>query len=428
MPSATTAIAEGAWITVVYAALQLGASGQTGTLGPWTFIAAAAAGMFVVRVAPSGLAHGAAVAALVIGTAAAGWLSDPSVRSAAGDGQLDALVTAGWGWLLGLAAWRGSRHRDPLTDDTVVGSLLAWVVPALAIPWLIGSGSSQRQAFVDAALPATLLFVTAGLMAVGLTRLEALGQLVGVDWRRNRAWVLMLVGIVALTALIAVPAAWLLNASAEASARTLLGPAVAAAEVVAAIAAPVQDTIGGLLPGSAGQPPVYPPGAEPRSALATWIDAFVLTGVFMVMLGALLVFHRIVTSEPRPEQVQPGLQERQTLLPPPLPGGLGWIRLPRFEFVRRAVPRTASQAYLAVLERLDDDERLRRIPSESPAAHARRLRGIGAGTLSLDLLAADFELERYRGATLTPGEVRRAIERSRSGLRSGRFRLKGVQR
>ena len=190
--------------------------------------------MFVVRVAPSGPAHYAAVATLVLGAAVAGWVSDPAVRAIAADGELGGLVTAGWGWLLGLAAWRGTRHRDPLTDDAVVGSLLTWIVPGLALPWLIGSGSSERQAFVDVALPATLLFVTAGLIAVGLTRLEALGQLVGVDWRRNRAWLSMLVGVVGLVALIAMPTAWLLNASAEASARTLLGPAVAVADVVAA--------------------------------------------------------------------------------------------------------------------------------------------------------------------------------------------------
>jgi hypothetical protein len=428
LPSAATAIAEGAWIAVVYGALQFGMSERAGTMGPWAFIAIAASGMFLVRVAPSGLAHDTAVIGLVIGAAVAGWLSDPAVRAVAADGRFDALAPAGSGWLLGIAAWRGTRHRDPLTDDTVVGALLAWIVPCLAIPWLIGSGSSQHQAFVDTALPATLLFVTAGLIAVGLTRLEALGQLVGVDWRRNRAWVAMLVGVVGLVALIATPTAWLLDASAEASARTLLGPAAVAADVVGAIAAPIEDTIGGFLPGSSPAQPAFPPGGAPKSAVATWIEAFVLTGVLTVLVGVLLVFHRIMTSEPRSGPPPPELQERQTLLPPPLPGGLGWIHLPRIGFRRESVPGTASQAYLAVLDRLDRDERLRRVPSESPAAHARRLRTIGAGALSLDLLAADFELERYRGATLTPSETRRAIERSRFDSRPWRNGPVGARR
>jgi hypothetical protein len=272
------------------------------------------------------------------------------------------------------------------------------------------------------------MFVTAGLIAVGLTRLEALGQLIGVDWRRNRAWVSMLVGVVGLVALIATPTAWFLDASAETSARTLLGPAVVAADLVGAIAAPIENTIGGLLPGSSPAQQAYPPGGAPKSTVAIWIEAFVLTGVLMVAVGVLLVFYRIVTSEPRSGPPPPELQERQTLLPPPLPGGLGWIRLPRIAFRREAVPRTASEAYLAVLDRLEGDDGLRRVPSESPAAHARRLRVIGVGTLSLDLLAADFELERYRGATLTPSETRRAIERSRFDPRARRMKLKGAVR
>jgi hypothetical protein len=302
-----------------------------------------------------------------------------------------------------------------LTADAVVGSLLTWVMPGLAIPWLIGSASSGRQAFVDTALPATLLFAAAGLIAVGLTRLEALGQLVGVDWRRNRAWLAMLIVVAGVVALIATPAAWLLDASAEASARTLLGPAIAAVDVAAAIAAPVEDTIGGFLPGGSNVPaPVYPTGGERGSGLTTWIDAFVLTGVLAIMVGVVLVFHRIVTSEPRADPAQPGPMEERTPLPPSSPGGLPPFDLPRLAFRRRPSPRTASQAYLAVLDRLESDERLRRGASESPAAHARRLRAIGAGRLSLDLLAADFELERYGGTTLPPAETRRAILRSRS--------------
>jgi hypothetical protein len=123
LPSVATAIAEGAWIAVVYGALQFGVSGRAGTIGPWTFIAIAAAGMFIVRVAPSGRAHSTAVAALVVGAAIAGWVSDPAVRAIAADGHLGGLATAGSGWLLGIAAWRGTAPHldrsgpgDPLAD------------------------------------------------------------------------------------------------------------------------------------------------------------------------------------------------------------------------------------------------------------------------------------------------------------------------
>jgi hypothetical protein len=417
LPSTATAIAEGAWISVVYVAAEVGLSGHVGGIGVWAFSAVAAFGMIVVRALPSGPRHDVALASLIGGAALVGWISDPAIRGVLADRQLGGLLTGSFGWLLGYAAWRGGRHRDPLNDDVVVGSLLTWVVPGLAIPWLAGSTSSDRQAFVDAALPATLLFVTAGLVAVGLTRLEALGQLVGVDWRRNRAWLSMLIGVVAIVALIGTPIALVMGVSAEASGRTLLGPAI---DAVAAITAPVENSIGGLLPaGPPIQPSTIPIGSASPSVVAKLIDIVVLTGLTLVLIGLLRILGRIMTSEARPEEVEPVLQVRQ-IVPPPLPGGLPWLRLPRFRLQRPPAPRTASQAYLSVLGRLEEDEVLRRVSSESPAAHARRLRSIGHGSLSLDLLAADFELERYRAATLTRREVRRAIERSRHDPRTTR--------
>jgi hypothetical protein len=51
--------------------------------------------------------------------------------------------------------------------------------------------------------------------------------------------------------------------------------------------------------------------------------------------------------------------------------------------------------------------------SETPAAHARRLRDEGRGDLGLELLVADYELDRFGGVSLTPNEERRAIARWR---------------
>ena len=55
---------------------------------------------------------------------------------------------------------------------------------------------------------------------------------------------------------------------------------------------------------------------------------------------------------------------------------------------------------------------MRREPGETPAEHAARLRGTGWGTLALDLLAADYGLVRFGGATLTEAEDRRGIRRA----------------
>jgi hypothetical protein len=56
---------------------------------------------------------------------------------------------------------------------------------------------------------------------------------------------------------------------------------------------------------------------------------------------------------------------------------------------------------------------VRRDPSETPAEHARRLRGDGVGALSLDLLAADYALARFGGLGLGEREDRRAVGRWR---------------
>jgi hypothetical protein len=77
------------------------------------------------------------------------------------------------------------------------------------------------------------------------------------------------------------------------------------------------------------------------------------------------------------------------------------------------VPVDAVTAYRA----LDEDLRatnLRRLPDETPAEHARRLRSRGLSRLALDLLAADYALATFGGVTLSAAENRRAVDRWRS--------------
>ena len=65
----------------------------------------------------------------------------------------------------------------------------------------------------------------------------------------------------------------------------------------------------------------------------------------------------------------------------------------------------------ATLRALEPFEGQGRGPDETPAAHARRLHEAGVGTLELDLLAADFELARWGGRSISRAEHRRAIGR-----------------
>jgi hypothetical protein len=80
---------------------------------------------------------------------------------------------------------------------------------------------------------------------------------------------------------------------------------------------------------------------------------------------------------------------------------------------RTSEPQTAVAAYLALLRDLDRHPELRREPSETPAEHAGRVREAGYSGIQLDLLAADYALERDGGRALTGAEDRRGVLRWR---------------
>lgn len=420
LPTAATASAEGAWIAVVYAALQLGVARGQLVLSPWAFATAAWVGIVAGR-----RIRGRAAPTMTVGFAVAaglaGWLADPTARAmVATTAWTGSFAQHGAGWLVGFAVWRGTRHGDPAIDDLVVSSLLAWAVPLLAVPWLVGTATASRQRFVDAALPATLLFVAAGLVAIGLARLDTLERAVGVDWRRNRTWLALLVGVVGLVVAIGTPIAFLLGASLEAIGRTVLGPLGAVVTGLGAVVVPIGEGIGrvvGLLVGPAGPAPsaTLPPRGPAIPPIPDWVGTAVAAVLGLAMLALALVLRRLTGGGPRTVRWKTLKTEERRIVLPVFALRLPTVRVPRFRLVRAPRPRTASDAYFAALRDLDRDGRLARTPAESPAAHARRLRVAGVGALSFDLLAADFELERYAAVTLTAAETRRAIRRSRIG-------------
>ncbi len=420
LPAVATAAAEGAWVSVVYAAVQIGIRGRPAEPSTWAFVAAAAAGIGLARLArPRANAILTAVlvilAAVVgIGAAAGAW---GPARAGAVDG---ALAAHGAGLLLGLAAWRGTRHVDPATDDLAVGSLLRWGIPALAIPWAVGSIGATRQAFASEALPATLLFVGAALVAVGLTRLDALDRASGVDWRSNRTWVALLVGVVAGVIVIGTPVALVLGISLDAAVRTIVSPVGGLADHLGSLFGRFAETLDRGGAPAASMRPTAPGSAPSIGGIPEWLVDVAAVLVAVAMVAGLVALARLAHCGRRaPASPRATVEERRISLRPVAPR-VPTLRFPRFARVHRPRPRTASQAYLALIRDLADDDRVARPAAESPARHAQRLRATGGGSLALDLLAADYELERYAGITLTPTEVRRAIRRWRAARRVGR--------
>lgn len=421
------ALLEGSLIAVIDAALAA-FSGST-ALGPFPFAIAAAASLFWVRHARDRteaiVGLGALYASAFIG---AGLLGGTFAQALSPDGR-PILLAETAAFCGALAVFRGSRHVDPLDDDVIVGSLLQWGLPLLAVPWLYVSSLAgpARDAFTAAAFPATVLFAATGLLAVGLARLDSLAALSGVNWRSNRAWLVLLASVLGVMLAIALPTAFLLGTPLTLLAAGLMGPLGVVltpfaavfrtlVELIFLLLTPLIEFIRSLAAGRqpdqqtdgiGGAAPVIPPGTEQGEpstlALIIAVSLAIAVGValFLVLLR--------LTYRPRPEaetEREGPLEEREFRLPH-LALHLPHLGRPH----RRAASTTATGAYLAFLADLGSAPDLARQPDEPPATHVARIRRAGFADPRAALLAADYGLERYALRDLSPRETARALRR-----------------
>ena len=121
---------------------------------------------------------------------------------------------------------RGSRHQLRHEDDEVISFLLAWGLPGLALPWILGSNAAEpaRSMFVSWPSRRPSSSRSSGLLALGIARLESLRLASGVDWRGNRSWLILLGSVVVAVAVVAVPAGFLLGDPIELLTLGLFGP------------------------------------------------------------------------------------------------------------------------------------------------------------------------------------------------------------
>ena len=138
-----------------------------------------------------------------------GWLSDPAARVAlTTQGVIPALGVNVAGWVAGLAVLRGYAHaRLPISASTV-GTVFTVGVPCLAVAAILGGMIAEpyRARFLADTTVAVVVFAGASILALAIARLTAIGAGSGFDWRRNPAWVALLVVLVLTTLAIAVPA------------------------------------------------------------------------------------------------------------------------------------------------------------------------------------------------------------------------------
>src|SRR6476661_6437375 len=177
-PVALVVMAEAAWISVLAGLLQEYALHDP-VFGIPPLAACVVAGIALARwLGPrSGRRWPAIAFGLVATTGAMGWLSSAEAQRALGGGIGPALAAHPGGWLAGIALLRGFAHaRIPLAEGTVA-NLLGVGVPGLALAAALGGliGDPYRTRFLADATAAAIVYVAAAVLALALTRLDAVG-------------------------------------------------------------------------------------------------------------------------------------------------------------------------------------------------------------------------------------------------------------
>jgi len=428
-PVGLAAIAEAAWIWVVAGfAQELVLQAQVLTLAAFTL--AVVAGVVAARGLGPRLGERWPPLALGFAIVAglAGMLADPAARGAfgAGGGGIGAALGANPGGLLvGLAVLRGYGHAHvPLSEDRLARLLFGGML-AISLVGLVGGLITEpfRSRFETDAMTGTLVFAGSAVLALALTRLTIVGAGSGADWTKNPVWVGLLIAIVVMAEVVAAPAVGLVRPAVELTFGLAIGPllvlgmlfgwsrgSVQAVIVVLVLGAAIlillpvlgNGSSGTATPGGLGTGPSTPPPPPDPGVASIGIVLLAIVGVVVVLLlirawmrGAVVMADTVFETR----TIDRGVDD--------VAGGRR-----RRRFFRPA-PSDAAAAYRSLLLDLADRPIVARATGETPREHAHRLRGDGWGRLALELLAADYALDRFAGERLTPVENHRGVGRWR---------------
>jgi hypothetical protein len=416
---------EAAWISLGYTAIGSLASEGPPPLSIVSFGAAAVLGLAFARwaIRRDLRGYGTAVAAVAVVAAFLGWLVP--VAAAAADllaDPLSVLEQHPGGLLLGLAFVRGAAHVTPEDDERIAEVALGPGLAGVSFVWILltATGGTGQPWVMQAAFTATLTYVAAALIGLGLARLTGVPEAatVGAD-RRTR---LVLLGVVLALLVVAIPMSSVLGVSLDEPIRAAVGSGAdlllvlisvllwPAALLAALLVAAFDFLTGG---GPTGQPAPLPDpddiADQFRDLLRSQPGSFPMLGFLPIVLAAIaaVLLGRAYLRRPATrEGDRRVLEVRETERPVAL--RLPSLRLPRPQ--RRLVPRTASEAYVASLELLRESPDLARDDAETPAEHGRRL-PLDARGIALRRLAADYSLAEFGGRPISRAEHRRAIQR-----------------
>jgi Domain of unknown function (DUF4129) len=430
LPVVLDGLLEGSLVGVAYLALALGGPGSSAPLLLVEFWLAAGIGLIASRWRSRRLARLDAVRAVALLAGLAGWLADPAARDALLTlrDPLAALPIHPAGWLLGIAVLRGAAHEKADVESEVAtrAIIYAFVVLTVALLLHLGAGGD----FVVNAVIGSAVCVCAGLFAIGHARmreLEALGSVT----RSGRTWPALVTGVVVVAAL-AIPFAFLAGTTGRELMSGMSGPFQEAIEALFHLLGEVwgwlQSVIahflnGPGLPKPSGNPtpspaptvfrPPLPTTESVNLSLPSMSTLGTIAGIALVVIAILLVirFRRFIPRRiATPPAPVPGEERHAEPHRPRFGLRIPRPRLPARLHMRRR-PTSAVEAYLALLDELEDKGELGRRPDETPRSHAERAGGLGLPQLPLGLLAADYELAVYGRAAISEQETKRALRR-----------------
>jgi hypothetical protein len=254
--------------------------------------------------------------------------------------------------------------------------------------------------------------------------LSVVGGEAGLDWRRNPIWLGLTVAVLVVAIVAAVPLSVVAGTAIETFFAVALGPLLVLG-LLTGLDRTLRRALGLILVGglilliairifagnSGGSTPTTGVVAgQSRPSVVDQVMTISVGGVLLVLaILAILILAAVWMERIRP----PGddlVEESRTIDRgdgEPAPHRRPW------RLGRQPTPTGAPGAYVALIRDLDSHPDIRRGAAETPAEHAARLRSDGHGALSLDLLAADYALDRYGGLSLPEREHRRAVGRWR---------------
>lgn len=428
-------IAEAGWLTVFYAMASVLADKRPPVVGPIEMALFVVVGALIGVLGRSRPAFGAPllIGAVVIG-GALGVLAGRDLFGLRADDWRQLLGVGIAGWICGIAVLRGAIISLGEKSADQLEQLLRFMPAVLCLVWAYTTYAARQDlwlSFAIAAMWGTAMYLSGSLVAIGMARLNYLHAEVS-DERQKRAWRLLVLGvgfgIVPLTIPIAVlagiplagmlapvigPIQWLLSLVAY----PLAGIIWLLSIVLQPVAGPLAEFFENLETRAVEMPDMVGRTPEVATAIAALITlATIVVVILALLLGARWILVRRQVEEAEPEAGFSDV-ERSIVVPEVAPPAA------RQRTRRLGAPRDAVTAYLATIRAMEAHPELARLPAETPAAHAARIRAQPSvrGT-DMSRLAATYQLARYGDRAITSFEDSRAVDRFRRIRRAIRGR------